>query len=147
MILRGWNPRRWQSLHIATALLISALTGSLGCDDDNGVSARCQRAVDHVVMPLSQEDGAANGAPSADEMKIIQAVRNMALVTCQREGLSQAQAECIMAARTIDDRLRLGRCPAIRDRKPSWLQVPPEEILQQIEREPAQTFRKMQRDQ
>ena len=113
------------SLGALTLVMLACLTG---CGDDEG-NARCQRAVDHVIMPLPTE----TGTPSPEEMQIIRTVRAMALATCQREGLSEAQEACILAARTMDERLRLGRCPAIRERKPSWLQLPPPELVDDMD--------------
>lgn len=111
------------------AMSLAILTCLVGCGDDES-STRCQRAVDHMVSPAP--DGP--GAPGPEEMQIIRTVRAMALATCQREGLSKAQADCILGARTIDERLLLLRCPAIRERKPSWLRLPPPEAVDDLGR-------------
>ena len=117
------------ALHALCALVMSVaiFVGLAGCGDDES-GTRCRRAVDHVVWVAS--DGP--GAPGPEEMQIIRTVRAMALATCQREGLSKAQADCILAAKTMDERLLVGRCPAIAERKPSWLQLPPPEAVDEL---------------
>lgn len=94
---------------------------------------RCDRAVGHIAQITSGASAGGAGAPSAEEQAIIDAVIDMSKVTCRREGLSQAQADCILAVGDVQAMLRLRQCPAIGARRPSWLALPPtEEQREQI---------------
>ena len=79
---------------------------------------RCDRAVEHVFeMDVGPP-------PPADEAKMIEAVKAMARSACRAEGLSQAQADCIVAAHMPDWDDQLRACPAFASGKlPSWVIV------------------------
>ena len=68
------------------------------------------------------------------EQAVIQKVTDMAIQQCAKEGLSAAQADCILAYKPLsmvgDPRkglaaaTTLNKCPAIAEKRPSWLRVP-----------------------
>jgi hypothetical protein len=91
----------------------------VGCDKN---VSKCEQAVRHVTFALIPAD--AESQPGEDERRIMEIATRMAIVKCESEGLSEAQAACILGAKTVDDLLALGECPAIRDKKPSWLILP-----------------------
>jgi len=66
------------------------------------------------------------GAGAAkDERQAIDAIAGAALAKCQQEGLSQAQADCILAAHGPEWSDQLRACPAFAARPASWVTVGP----------------------
>lgn len=59
-------------------------------------------------------------------------VREGSLETCRREGLSQAQLDCILEIKNGEDLLRLLECPPIAQHQPSWLVLTPPELVDQL---------------
>jgi hypothetical protein len=97
------------------ALMIASLVAGCG----GGASSDCDRAVHHVVFDLTSPH---RGAPlSPDETAAIEQVFAITVPICKREGLTQAQLDCLFAAKSADDVPALARCPAIAANKPSWL--------------------------
>jgi hypothetical protein len=85
----------------------------------------CARATRHV-MGVIEGTAPANGP----ERMVIDSVAVMTTGKCRAEGLSPAQADCILAVEDTDDMMRLGECPAIAANQPSWLILPPPEALE-----------------
>ena len=109
---------------VPAALLFAA------CDRD-GPPDLCERAVRHMAVGLIPEGA---DQPDEGERRIMESVTRASIHTCRKEGLSQAQADCILAVESVDDLLYLGRCPAIAKDKPTWLTVPSEADLKQLEK-------------
>lgn len=102
-----------------------------GCGDKADL---CSQAVRHMIDPSMGPAGSKPGSkPSKEEQQIIDFVLKLTLGQCRKEGLSRAQADCILAAKTLDQRLRLSECPAIKAHKPTWLQVPDAEGLRELD--------------
>lgn len=78
----------------------------------------CERAVRHVIA-LGQGPGSA----ALDEPG--QKVLEKTLAECRKEGLTQPQADCIVAAKNDSELLSVRSCPAIAERRPGWLVVAP----------------------
>ena len=95
------------------ALLALALVCGCGKDD-----ASCKQAVDHVFALTL-----VGPKPSADEQRAIDQVRRHTLARCNSEGLSVAQRDCILAAKTLTERTFL-TCPALVAKPPSWIIAP-----------------------
>lgn len=98
-----------------------------GCGDKADL---CSQAVRHMIDPSM---GPADSKPSKEEQQIIDVVAKLTLDQCRKEGLSRAQADCILAAKTLDQRLHLIECPAIKANKPTWLQIPDAEGLRELD--------------
>lgn len=81
-----------------------------GCSGSKPGAERCDAAVDHLVELMSRADEKV----AAGERAIIALVRTQSLSACREEGLSQAQADCIMGATTIEQFMALGTCRASR---------------------------------
>lgn len=121
----------------APGLILAALLSlPTGCGNDKDRAGAegdlCERAVHHTVfapMPPGAREQIGEG-----ERTIMRVSMEVSVARCRAEGLSQAQADCIFAVDDIDELLRLGECPAIRDNKPSWLILPPIELVDDIER-------------
>jgi hypothetical protein len=103
-------------MKVATLALGIALTAA-ACS--KGAPPDCQRAVHHVATDLMTPRGLR--PPAEEEAEVIRQIETMSVSTCEREGLSAAQLACILAARTAEDFPALLRCPAIAERRPSWL--------------------------
>jgi hypothetical protein len=89
---------------------------------DRALQDRCQSAVHHITTLISGFGGA---APSEQEAALIKATEEMSVAKCVHEGLSEAQARCVL---DTPDALGIGKlreCPAIRDKQPGWLILPP----------------------
>lgn len=80
----------------------------------------CERAVRHVIA-LGQGSGSAAQAPDEAGRKLSEKT----IAECRKEGLTQAQAECIVAAKNDSELLSVRSCPAIAERRPGWLVVAP----------------------
>ena len=79
----------------------------------------CERAVTHVFALTTQ-----GPKPGADEQAMIDEIVKMTKQRCDEEGLSDAQRDCILAAKSLlEDRTFL-MCPALVEKKPSWLVAP-----------------------
>lgn len=97
---------------------IALLAVASGCGS-SATADRCSRAVDHVFALTTM------GEVSAEEKKIIDLAVGASLGRCRSEGLSEAQASCILAARGLDWDEGLRACPAFAARPPSWVIVRP----------------------
>lgn len=53
------------------------------------------------------------------------AALHTSIVKCESEGLSKAQADCILSAKNFEQFMAIGSCEAIVAKQPSWLNVPP----------------------
>ncbi len=89
----------------------------------------CQLAVSHVMaLGAASADGpAVGGAGSAGAPRAAADAKLEAstIAACQKEGLSQAQADCILAARSDAEFAAMRKCPAIAAKAPGWLVVAP----------------------
>lgn len=103
-------------MKLATLVLGVAL---LAAACSKGAPSDCQRAVHHVLFDLTTPRG--TQPPSGQEAEIIRQVEAMTVPACEREGLSAAQRDCILAARAAEDFPALLKCPAIAERRPSWI--------------------------
>lgn len=66
---------------------------------------------------------------------MIAAAEAMTVASCENEGLTQAQEECVLAAKTYLELADVRECPAIAQRKPSWLRLPPTKAEQEALRQ------------
>jgi hypothetical protein len=80
----------------------------------------CQQAVGHVF-----ELTMVGPKPKSDEARVIDMVKDAALSRCKSEGLSRAQADCILAAHYPDWDDQLRACPAFAAKPASWVTVRP----------------------
>lgn len=80
----------------------------------------CQKAIDHLSSTLNGPGKMADG-----EKLISSVVTAISLARCRVEGLSSRQANCILSAKTLKQFMALGECGAIKEKKPSWLILPP----------------------
>jgi hypothetical protein len=102
---------------VALALALAACRGG-GASD-----ALCQRAVDHVfAMTLRGPPGS---EPKGGEAVAVEAIKTGVLDRCRTEGLSQAQADCILAAHVPDWDDQVRACPAVVAKQPSWIILRP----------------------
>ncbi|MEM9487563.1 MAG: hypothetical protein AAGC55_00395, partial [Myxococcota bacterium] len=108
--------------------LILAVVTVAGCERDRG-EYLCDKAVKHVLTGMIPP----GSEPGENEKAIMDVTVSMTLAKCRAEGLSQAQADCIMAVQTIDQLLHLGECPAIAADRPSWLILPSPEALELLD--------------
>jgi hypothetical protein len=67
--------------------------------------------------------GPPGSEPGSDEQAIIDGVVKLSITQCDGEGLSDAQRDCILAAKSMTDRGFL-TCPALVAQKPSWIIAP-----------------------
>jgi hypothetical protein len=104
------------------ALVLFALCAACG----DRAPPPCERAVRHMVTPPWVDPP----AMSDEERAVVAVVYQAALARCQREGLSDAQLDCILSARDREQWLRIGSCPALQARRPSWLIAPPPGALE-----------------
>ena len=74
-------------------------------------------------MPGAVPEGK-SARPSAEELQAMEAVEQLSLQKCQAEGLSQAQADCILGAKTVAELSQVGECEAIRNQRRGWLIFP-----------------------
>ena len=107
---------------LALLLLSLGLLAS-GCGRSRAPAKRelCEAAVKHVMAlgagrPEGAELSAADTRLQASTVEL-----------CRKEGLSPAQAECILAAKTDADLSAVRSCAAIAAQKPGWLALPPTE--------------------
>jgi hypothetical protein len=97
------------------ALMLASLVASCG----GRASSDCDRAVHHVLFELTSPHR--GGRPSPDETAAIEQAFAITVPICKREGLTQAQLDCLFAARSAEDLPAIARCPAIAANRPSWL--------------------------
>lgn len=111
-------------------LLVScmlALGIPLGCEkqaateETNDTLSLCKATVNHVSDLISS----VGGASGMSEKITAKAAVHMSIVKCESEGLSQAQADCILSAKKFEQFMAIGSCEAIASKRPSWLNVPP----------------------
>ncbi len=110
-------PRHASVTIMRIALLLVAV---VGCSK-SPVAERCDRGVKRVFELTTHVGG---GKPGADEQEIINDVQRQAIGTCESEGLTVEQLDCILAMKTFDDMKTVGACPAIKAKHPSWLLAP-----------------------
>jgi len=96
-------------------------------------SGNCERAVKHVVTLTTA--GPPGSKPHADEQSVIDQIAKTSIERCNTEGLSDAQRDCILAAKSLKDRAFL-TCPALVAKKPSWIIAPigQPEVIDEIEK-------------
>lgn len=100
---------------ISLALLLAA------CGDHS--DDLCARAVNHVfAMTVA---GPIGSAPKGDEQKVIDQIQSATRAQCRVEGLSQAQADCILAAKPPDWDDHLRTCPAFAAKPLTWIALRP----------------------
>lgn len=90
---------------------------------DPALQARCQSAVHHITTLIVAGFGGA--APAEQEAALIKATEQVSIANCVHEGLTEAQARCILDTPDALGMGKLGECPAIREKQPSWLRLPP----------------------
>lgn len=100
------------------ALVLALAAASAGCSREQPATD-CQRAVHHVLHDLTAPRG--GRPPSEQEAELIRQVEAMTVPICEREGLSPAQRDCILAARSAEDFSQMLKCPAIAAQRPSWI--------------------------
>jgi hypothetical protein len=96
-------------------VLVVALLASCDRNDD------CKRAVTHLYEVTTSAGG---GKPSKEEQRVIDGIVDMTISKCRDEGLDAAARDCILAMKSFEDLQKLGECPGIRAKKPSWVLVP-----------------------
>ena len=89
-----------------------------GCDKPH---PNCERAVNHLFALITA--GPPESRPAADEQAAIDQVKRMSLEQCKKEGLSDAQRDCIVAAKSMMEREFL-MCPALVAKQPTWILAP-----------------------
>jgi hypothetical protein len=82
-----------------------AVVGLAACKPAS--NSDCARAVHHLVAVM--EEG---GKPSDDERAAIDQVAKASIERCEKEGLSVAQRDCVLATKSLTDRTFL-MCPAL----------------------------------
>ena len=99
---------------IAVAVLV------IGCSG----KSRCERGVHQVLTLTTHPDPKGSSVPGADEQAVIDQIESMTIGACEKEGLDQAQLDCILAMQTWRDLETLSKCPAIAARRPTWILAP-----------------------
>ena len=95
----------------------------------------CDRTLSHLTSLM---DGGAQREMGTVEKAIYGLVTSGSVAQCRSEGLSQAQADCILTAKTRDQFMALGECEAIQAKKPSWLLLPPSQAEMEMIRKKMQ---------
>ena len=112
---------------------VPAAAGEDGEDGEDGVDAalheRCTRSIEHLTKLI--HGGVDDITIGPREAAIIDATKAMSIASCGREGLTPAQEECVLAAQSAQDLGAVGECPAIVERKPNWLRLPPTKAEQE----------------
>jgi hypothetical protein len=106
---------RWMRLVLVVALLVSLA----GCRKP---SSSCERAVKHLIK-LTTHAGPPGSEPKADEQAAIDQIEKITVDACTKEGLSDAQRDCVLAAKSLMERAFL-TCPALVAKPPSWIKAP-----------------------
>ncbi len=101
----------------------------------------CEQAVKHVVKMATA--GPPGSEPKADEQRAIDTIVDASIDRCTEEGLSDAQRDCILAAKSLQDRAFLS-CPALVAKPPSWIIAPigHPEAIDELEKQLRDTPRK-----
>ncbi len=107
-------------------MLVACLSMAAGCGKSSTgpqESDLCTKTVNHLMSLMS---GADQGVPMRQGERIAAGLAGAAsIASCRQEGLSQAQADCILGASNTEQLMAMGSCAAIREKKPSWLMLPP----------------------
>lgn len=103
-------------MRLATFALLLAACGDHADD-------LCARTVNHVFSLTVA--GPKGSEPQGDEQKMLDQIQAATRTRCRSEGLSQAQADCILAARPPDWDDHLRTCPAFAAKPPTWIRVRP----------------------
>jgi hypothetical protein len=98
---------------------LAALVLAFAAACSKGAPSDCERAVHHVLFELTTPRG--GKGPAGEEAEIVRRIEAMTVPACEREGLSAAQRDCILAARSAEDFPAMLKCPAIAERRPSWI--------------------------
>jgi hypothetical protein len=114
-------------MRLYVLLVTTMLTGCKSSD--------CERAVHRITEIVSTAPKGSE--PSPAEQSAIDAIERTTVSQCTSEGLTPEQRDCILAANTYDDMVKLGNCPAIQAHKPSWLIVPAQELPRDAKPAPA----------
>lgn len=122
--MTGGRRRGTQSrMRVAAALVLLAC---LGCGHKETTDERCRRTIDHVKGLIK---AAQTREPGRGKRLAGGAAEIASMSMCTHDGLSAEQADCITAARDLDQLMEVGSCPAIRAKKPRWLVLPPKKLL------------------
>jgi len=84
----------------------------------------CTRGVSHVMDLMAAETKAHLAALGPDEQRAMDAAKQASIEQCRKEAFTQAQLDCILAAKDWQMFGDVGDCPAIKDKQPTWLRVP-----------------------
>jgi len=83
----------------------------------------CARTVNHVfAMTIAAPKGS---EPKGEEKDVIDQIQSATRTQCRVEGLSQAQADCILAAQPPDWDDHLRTCPAFAAKPLTWITLRP----------------------
>lgn len=121
--------RRWTSFFLFILFVLSGLGGISACHNnvkssvateaaqqDVKATDLCKRTVEHVALGVWPEQI----TPKGPELEVIQSTAGKAIEICQKEGLSEKQANCLLAA-TFQDGFEGARtCLGAKDQWPSW---------------------------
>lgn len=94
-----------------------------GSYDKSAGDDLCTRGVTHV-MDLMAAESKGHSAPGPDEQRAIDTVKQMSIEQCQKEGFTQAQLDCVLAATDWSKLKQVDECAAIKDKRPTWLRIP-----------------------
>lgn len=103
------------------ALGLPGCEKQVATEETNDTLTLCKATVNHVDEIIST----VGGASGMSEKITSKAAVHMSIVKCESEGLSQAQADCILSAKNFEEFMAIGSCEAIVAKRPSWLNVPP----------------------
>ena len=102
---------------------LSGLSGlaAPGCGRKGAPAKRdlCELAVKHVMALGAGQVGSGSAAAAPSKFE------DSTIAVCRKEGLSQEQADCILATRTDGELAAVRSCPAIAARHPGWLVLAP----------------------
>jgi hypothetical protein len=97
------------------ALVVAVLAA---CSKSN---PNCEPAVKHVMRLAEGPPGVPR--PKGEEKFVIEQITKQVLQVCNDEGLTEAQRDCILAAKSLTERSFL-TCPALVAKPPSWIMAP-----------------------
>jgi hypothetical protein len=83
----------------------------------------CTRGVTHVMELMAAESKAHHSTPGPDEQAASDSVAKASIAQCQKEGLSQVQLDCLLAATNWEKFMRVRECAAIQANPPTWLRA------------------------
>jgi hypothetical protein len=110
-----------------THLLVSAcLLVAAGCKKVPTQTSEpdlCQRTVDHAMSIMAGVPG--GGKMREEERAIASLAAAQSVATCRKEGLTQAQADCVLGVKDFEAFMAMGTCAALREKKPTWLILAP----------------------